>query len=676
MSDDEQEDCEGCLGFDGVPLTSPDCDACDLAPCPPHPDVVAPVVKEHCSPCGPKQVHSYSKTAVIQGANKGYMEFPVPVPVSTKNRLARDSYAQIAFPFAFPKLGEGEIVKIDNLKLAEGQFLFHPYYGSLYINQVVDECEGLYDLKNLGTTNQNETSQGQTVPCATRFALGILASETGLAVSGFGPCNSLTSDFHIPVSQSTSPAKVESFSGFALGGKVLLRNRHNPGLAYTYTLVNFSGIDTLILKNVGEGGTAGDVITAKDPEGTFSWCIESLVDIPLSEQAVSTNCISSLFGFAKDGGLQKIKGLIDNEALLYDTACAGFVRKVIPRTTKCAILTTPFQVVPLPNICTRAFSIISTTDDAVVLKALNDSVLSPNAEPIVYICNRPFSVNLAVSIVGSIRVLPLFNPTSTETFNTECSVCIPEDCCAQCAPQVFYPALTLFPVQPPSANFPPGYNNVVSWAIPKSLLTSATEYRFSVVKNSAGNANLLFRHPTVTTGVSAAYSENGTSTQVPNDADNLVFQQADYCHFNEACPVVMEYKEDIVLDMFNLPPGVIVTATYFTELVSYPCNQVGFAGAALSAARIIMVRKFSGPSNQSVIFNGPDQWLGIQLPGTVKTYEKTEGTKVREMTLFYPNCLRIKTRVLLSVLVTTIPAPSDFLYGNLTSTSILKGNRI
>lgn len=679
------DDCDECPGFaKSVTTTSTeDCEPCALPQCDPRPDVVKPTVTQECSPCGASQTHSYkqscapgvSTTKALVSGSRNYMEFPVPVPSTSKSVLIRDSYAENALEFVYPAVGKGSIARISNVKLAEGQFLFHPYYGALYVNQVVDECEGLYDLKNLATSTLNADVVGMTVPCGTKFALGVLGEGAGTAAIG-GDCNSLTADFHIPAVNATSPAKVESFVGFKLGAQVLLRNKYSPGEAYTYTLNSFSGIDTLVLKNTGEGGTPGDVLNAYDSENVQIWCVESLSDVPLSEQAVSTTCIHELFGFDEDGNLQKIRGSLKDEALVYDPSCEGFVRKVIPGTVQCSILTTSFQVVPLENVCTRSPSFITTTNDSLVINAATQSLLTTNAEPIIFICDYPFSIDLANSVIGQLKVLPLFNPDSTVQFTANCSVCIPEDCCTQCSPQVFYPQVTLFPAQPATANFPPGYNQAAAWAIPTALLQSEGEFRFSVVKNEAGNANLLLSHPSNSFGVQGAYSEAGASVQIPATADSLVYQQADYCHVTEACPVVLEYKEDIRVEGLNLPAGVTVFVTYETTLTSYLCNQVGNSSGALSNAQSIIMRSFVGPSKQSQVVTGADPWMGAGLQGELKSYQKSEGTKVREMTLFYPNCLRVKTRVLIMVLVEEVPDTGDFIYGSLHSTSIVKGTRI
>lgn len=679
-----EDDCEECPGFSGTAIPSTeDCAPCTLPDCDPLPEVIVPSVTQECDPCAATQVHAYKNKCVPAVSNvkavvaspKGYMEFPVPVPSSAKNILVRDAYAETRLEFVYPAVGKGSIVRITNLKLAEGQFLFHPYYGALYVNQVVNECDGLYDLKNLATSSLNVDVVGLTVPCGTRFALGVLGEGAGATAVG-GDCNSLTADFHIPIVNATSPAKVESFVGFKLGAQVLVRNKYSPGEAYTYTLDSFSGIDTLVLRNTGEGGTPGDVLTALDGEDNQVWCVESLSDVPLSEQAVSTICIHELLGFDEEGNLQKISGSLKDEALVYDPTCDGFVRKVVPGTVQCAILETNFQVVPLGNVCNRSPSFITTTNDSLVLTAAQQSLLSGYAEPIIFICDYPFSVDLANSVIGSLKVLPLFNPPDPVSFTGNCSVCIPEDCCTQCAPQVFYPLVTLFPLQPPTSNYPPGYSQATSWAIPTNLIQSEGEHRFSVVKNEAGTANLLLHHPSNSFLVQGAYTEVGGTTQIPATADSLLYQKADYCHVVEACPIVLEYKEDIIVDGLNVPAGVRVFVTYETSLIAYLCNQVGVPAGALSTARSLIMKQFVGPSNQSAVVTGTDPWMGTGLTGELKSYQKSEGSKTREMTLFYPNCLQVKTRILIMVLVSSVPAGDDFIYGSLHSTSIIKGTRI
>jgi len=566
-------------------------------------------------------------------------------------------YVKTASDFTYPDKGFGATVAILNVKLAEGQAITHPKYGTLYVAAVLDESLGYYELENRDITDA--TLIGRPVPCDTIFNIGAPAT---IATYGGGGCNHLTVDFTIPAVNTSAPAKVESLAGLTIGDSIILRSKSNPSLAYTYVLAGVQGTDTLILRNDGEGGTPYDALDA-GCDDQFSWCVESLSDQSICQQAVNTTCIATFMGCDAQGNLKKISGGAENQALVYDVGCGGYVNKVIPGATVCVTLQTCFQLA-VPESCIPGPVFITTSDDALLLAEAAASVLSDNADPIVHICDKPFTINLELSEPGSIRLTPAYIPTQTDFFDEQCLVCVPEDCCSQCAPQINYPDTDYFP---------PGRDIASSIAIPSGLFTEVGEYKLSIVKSADLSSNILLVHDDASDAIIAAYTDQGVSIPVPAGAANLAYHTIQYCH-EDACPVDAQYDEDVNMQL-GIPVNFTAQYNHNAQYAVYDCDNIG--NSPLSTTQTSMIHTMVGPTEGSAISDASDPW-GIPLPvGVGHNYDQFTAYNRRTVALFKSTCLVVKVipRLLIKVKVAA-PDAGSFYYININSTAMFKTARI
>lgn len=643
---------------------------------------ITPTVDESLSSsqttCGCHKNHTHctcnncSRCRNSCSGNVNYASSGIAVPPRPDVVCNKDAFARIDKGFNYPAVGYTATVTITNVVLAEGQPISNPNFGTLIVNSATFSNCGEYELINLAASDNPLTLVGKHVPCDTEFYLGVPSSteESETATSG---CNHLIADFHVPVIGGISPATVQSFVGFEIGKKVIIRNRVTPTTAYTYLLSDLSGTNSLLLQNTGQGGVPFDVLFADNPaDGEFDWCVEPYSSQSLCEQSTPSVCITALIGCDQDGNLVKLAGANQNEAPVYDSTCGGYTNRILPSTTLCVSLDTCFQVTHLADTCDRQNVIVQTGDDQGFLEAALDVLLSTNAEPQVTICDYPFTLLLSLSSVGNIVLLPTFNPDETVFFGCEnvCQICIPADCCAQCDPAVKYPI---------EAYFPPGHDQATSFAIPTSLLQVAGEYKFSVVKSQDNATNILLLHDNVTDAVTHAYNgDTGAEIalgSLPGDTNEYYYERLDYCH-NEPCPVDGQHETDMLLRFVNTEAGTNIATNFHTDLAVYPCDNLGVPGQELSSSQHSILGNFIGPSVESAVAIGEDPWGTTAPAGGIKPYDAISGYNKRTFALFYNTCMRVTSILRILIKITTLPTNGDFIYGAMETTSMFRVGKI
>lgn len=608
-----------------------------------------------CDPCGSTSTVVYNQSACASA---------IPQPSSCTSGCGCEApqlYAEIDSDFTFPAQGFGVTVAISNVKLAVGQAITSTSYGVLYVKAIVDACNGYYELENRDISDAMLI--GRPVPCGTIFFLG---SPSTIATFGSsGSCNALTVDFTVPAIGETAVATVQSLAGYALNDKVIIRSKANPSVAYTFILAGFNGVNQLILRNDGEGGVAYSAIHAGNDE-VWEWCVESLSDQSLCEQAVSNTCIKYLLGCDVDGNIVKLTGSAENEVPIYDTTCAGYTNKIIPEATVCVTLVTCFQL-SVEESCVGTVIHMTTSDDAKLLAEAASVLLSENAQPIINICDKSFYIDLDVSVVGDIVIRSNHEITETEYYDEACLVCIPADCCEQCNPQIVYPD---------PLYFPPGRDSSMVVAIPYALLSAIAEYKFSFVKNLALTANYILLHDNTTNAVIAAYDDVGTPMAIPADVDILAYDKYIIYEHDTACPVDAQYDRDVNVQIANIPADVMCQYNHNSQVVVYPCLTPDVLGTEISATQMSSTALFIGPSVQSAVSSDVEPW-GIPLPpGNFHIYGMEAMYNRRTVALFNQQTIYIKTRAYLLVNVIAIPTPGDFLYVQINSSEMFKTARI
>lgn len=611
-----------------------------------------------CNKCGDASMIETIHT--LSNCNASPCATPVAAPCYSQAATPQ-LYAIAGSDFSFPAQTFGTPVYITNVKLAEGQIITSTRYGTLRVAAILDSVLGYYELTN--DSVDDVTIIGRPVPCGTVFFLG---APTSIVSSGDGGgCNPLIADFIVPIVGQNAPAKVQSLAGFAINDKVIFRSKANPSLAYKYLVVGFSGVDTVILKNEGEGGTAFQTISAGE-ESAYLWCVESLSDQGIGQQAVVSNCVASVLGLDSNGNLLRISGNgVANNALVFDSTCSGYTNKVIADTKTCALLNTNFQISPT-GTCRRTAIFITTSQDALLLATAAAASLSSNADPLILINDREFYLDIAASSAGNLKVIPNFPVITVLNFAAGQSVCIPDDCCSQCSPQVQFPV---------SATFPPGRNIAMQIAIPTALLNAIGEFKFSMVKTADGASNILLLHNSTSDFVVAAYNDSGASISIPSGVDNLsTVPEISYFH-TSACPIEALYSRDVTVNLSSLPANVNVQMNYNTQLGVYNCDNTSIGGRLLST-QMSNTNLWRGPTTISTISSGSGQW-GIPLaPGIFHSYGIFTAYNARSLPVFIEQAVVIKTIARLLIQTTAIPTPGSFIFIQLSGTDVFKTHRI
>lgn len=560
--------------------------------------------------------------------------------------FTKDAFARINRTFGFPKLGGVARTEIINVVLTEGQPITHDNYGTLIAHPIANEL-GMYNLENAELANNGLDVIGKPVPCGKEFYFGYPQCACSVEDQLTLECNALIEDFTVPAVGLTAEAVIKSYLDIAIDDIVVIRNKVDPSLVFRFRVSGATGANTLILENQGSGGIVGNTYTAaSDVEGEFAWCVAPLVDQSACAQSTDTTCIFHILGCNEDGQGKKIRGTIENEALLYDPVCDGWTPKVVSKPIVCVLLDSCFQVAPVEDVCNRIPITITTLEDQKLLDNAAAALLSDNAQPLITICGYVFSLDLINSVVGALVVTPDFNPDEIVNFDRNCKVCVPEDCCFQCAPQVHYPV---------EAYFPPGKNQALTVVIPNDIITVFGEYKLSVAKRPDDQTNILLVHDNTTNIVTAAYDATGATIvlgTLPGDPNEYSYNMLDYCQQESTCPVDASYEEDINVRFYDLVYGEQISFNYHTQFDVYQCYEVGSPGEALTSTQYGIMGHFVGPSKTSEIAFG-DELFGqvAPEPDGFKTYDAISNFKKRTFALFYPTCVRITTNPTILLLV-------------------------
>lgn len=572
--------------------------------------------------------------------------------------FTKDSFARIGRTIYFPKIGSKVATEIVNVVLADGQPITHPEYGTLIAHPILGQPNQYY-LENIESANNGLDVIGKPIPCGKEFYFGYPRCECSVDDLLTLECNSLLEDFVVPAVESTVEVVVRSYLDINIDDLVVIRNQVDPHLAYTYRVSGATGSNTLILENQGDGGPVGTTIgAASDVEGEYAWCVALLLDQSPCAVSTETTCILHLLGCNEDGNGRKISGHIENEALLFDPACGGWTPKVVAKPIVCVLLDSCFQVSPVTDICNTVPVTITTLDDQKLLDSAAAALLSDLAEPLITICGYVFSLNLTDSVVGALKVTPVFNPEEITNFDKNCKVCIPEDCCFQCAPQVSYPV---------EEYFTPGLNLAGYVIIPAALFSTFGEYKLSMARNPASGNLILLVHDNTTNEVTAAYDSVGVAIDLgtlTGDPDEYTYNTFDYCNDESTCPVDAQYEEDINLRFYDLVAGEEVSFNFHSQIDVYSCINVGVEGEALTSTQYGIMGHFRGPSQRSYVATGEEPWGQVVPEGGFKPYDAYSGYKKRNFGLFYNTCVRVNTvaTILVSYAEIWTPNSDDWKY--------------
>lgn len=606
---------------------------------------VAPTVSNQgcCNPCTPQNSVLYDQSPCTQSMHRPVGESkhcPMYIP---------DTFAKTDSNMVFPDKGYTTPVFISNVNLAVGQPLTSYKYGTLYVESIVDEIAGEYELINRDIEDPQVI--GRPIPSCHIFFLGIPSSIT---VAGGSQCNFLVADFTVPEVGGNAPARVESLAGYALNDKVYIRNLSNPSNAYSYLLVGFQGTDTIILKNDGQGGTPFDTIFAKSSD-EYAWCVEGISDQTIGQAAPNSSCVRYVLGLDNNLNIVKITTDTAHSALVFDDECGGYANRVLPDTTVCENLETCFQLAPSPT-CIAQVAYISTSNNARLLAEAAAMLRSENSDPIIEVCGKPFALDLSASNNSQLKIIPAYPVTEVEFFEAPCIVCIPTDCCVQCEPQVANP------VDGYSAD---GRDRVISVAIPTSTLSGNGEYLFSLVYNNAGNTAYTFQHGTTSGNpITAAFNSSGGSISIPTGAAELAYEKFDYSH-SEVCAVNAVYGVSFYTVIANLPSGVEVGVNLNGQLITNPCDNLN---TVLDVHQLSIYDYFVGPSANSSVSSGQMRW-GPALASAPHTNKMGTGYDERRMSLSINQRLAINTSPYIRFRVTSAPSSGDFIYITVHTTS-------
>ena len=594
----------------------------------------------------------------------------LPTPYFPQECLpfTKDVFVRIKEVFSFPKVGARARTRIENVVLAAGQPISHEEYGTLIAYPVAGQ-PNVYDLENASDLQNGLDVIGKPVICGKEFYLGFAKEPNPAVEVETLNCNPLLADFTVPDIDATADATVQSFLGLHTGDRVLIRNRVDPNRVYTFLVVGSSGEGVLTLKNEGEGGTVGAVLAADaDGDGENDWCVESLDETSPCKAAATTLCIAHLLGCDENGNSRKFSADGENEVPAWSKECGGFVARVVPKLTTCVLLDSCFQIAPVTEICNRTHTTITTKDDAKLLESAAAALLSDNANPLITICDYVFSLDLANSEVGAIQVTPVFNPEEIVNFDKNCKVCIPEDCCFQCNPQVKYPV---------EDYFPPGLNKAGTLVIPATFITDFGEYKLSIATNPANGALITLLHDNVTEEVTGAWTGAGDPIDLETltgDIEDYMYNTFDFCQNESTCPVDAQYEEDINARFYNLVLGEQISFNYHSQFDVFNCYEVGSPGEELTSTQYGIMGHFKGPTRVSEIAFGNSLFGQVAPePDGFKPYDAISNYKKRTFTLFYPTCVRVMTHCTILLAVDEVWAPNSDSWTYLAADQITVG---
>ena len=556
---------------------------------------------------------------------------------------SKDLFAEIGSTFTYPDSGQASQVTITNVKLTEGQPLSSEKYGTLYVFSILDEANGVYELENRGDTDP--TLVGKQVPCGTHFWTG--GSGSGTVINNL-TCTELTKDFLIPAVGASNVAEVSSLADFQISAPAVIRLKSNSAVAYRYTVLNTIGTNQVELRNDGQGGPVGTYITAdQDCDGVNDWCVEPLEGGSICEQAANSTGLPFLLGC--DGGTipLKLEGQTDKQVPAWDAAQGQWTPFLLPDVQACVNLVTCFQVAPWAT-CQPVPVFITTSDDQLLLDRAAEALLSPNADPLITICGDEFRIILAGSSVGNIQIVPTSSPAAVISYDENCQICVPADCCDQCNPQV----------EPPVQDYTfTGKFVGGSMILPSGILApiGLQEYKFRIVWDGAQLLTNQYNAGIPGSPYLTTYDGAGANLGSIPANDDLRLDVVQYCN-EGSCPLLLTHGIDTTFDIIGMNDNLLVSLNYHTFMATYPCDNV-VPGNEIRQTQHQIVRPFRGPTRTSLTSVGPDRDWGVPTPAT-KTFAGTSGESERSIEVFPQQCL-VATAELTVLMYVDALVPND-----------------
>lgn len=602
-----------------------------------------PTLEQTVSKCGKcSKVHTYTpkNTSCISDC-LSYNEMPTIVPPrATACGTRTDLFARVDKSFSYPAAGSAVEVQITNVALTEGQPLTSEKYGTLYVFAILDEKCGVYELENRGDTDVDLV--GKQVPAGVEFWTG--SGGTG-SIPSSSSCTELTKDFRIPAVGLTGVAEVSSLAEFQANSPAIIRLKANTAIAYRFTVVSTIGTSQVELRNDGQGGPVGTYITAdSDCDGSLDWCIEPLEGGSICEQASVATGLPFILGCDGGTGVLKIAGNTDKQVLAWDDEQDHFALFQIPDLAACVNLTSCFQVAPWAG-CAAIPVYITTSDDQLLLDRAEAALLSGFADPRVTICGDDFSVDVEASSVGSIVILPTFNPVAVKMYDENCQVCVPPDCCFQCNPQV----------EPPVEDYTFS-GKFVGGApkLPAGILAvqGSNEYKFRIVTDPVLNALATNQYNSANNAYMQTYNTNGAVYVPSTPADSLVLDRVQYCN-DGPCPLLITHGVDLTLDVLGMIANLEFSFNLRSLVTVYNCNDID--GTQIRPTQHQILFPFKGPTRTSTTSLGADRSWGVGTPAT-KTFSAQSGEAERSIEVYPGECFVAITELTLLVYVgTTVP---------------------
>lgn len=622
--------------------------------CNPRGDKTHEYVSPSCNKCEKPQ-----GSCVCSSKCENYQEMPLAkAKPSTSQVETQDLFAKVDASFTYPDVGHASVVKISNTNLAEGQSICSEKYGMLFVFAVLGDGE--YELENKGDNDPELV--GKQVPCGTKFAPcgGVIQVVNSTTAN----CTELLSDFRIPANGQTNQAQISSIAGFSNGETAIIRSKSNSQIAYSYTITGTSGTNEVTLRNDGQGGTAGQWLSADgDCDGANDWCIEPGPDADICEKAIEVTCLHSIFGCTADGQIAKITLDGENEVLSGNAACGGAKKKILDDTKTCVSLDSCFQVQPYDSEdCDHGKYTFTTSDDQFVLDEAAAALISDVAEPIIEICGYEFCLKPTLSSVGALVVIPNFNPDAVIFFDEGCDVCIPTDCCVQCNPQVNSRVIPEY--------IAPGLPIGGSMRIPYTRLTLVGHYFFKVVKVPTTGEIITLQYSPPGDTVLAAIDASGTTLDLANlPEDPAEYEYANTVYYNQsACPEVLWLEGDATADMLGLTASMKASFHLRTLMEVFACDELDTTAGLLSATQAPIVVPFSGETCLSTA-TGDNGFSAPKPPTVQKSLNAGTGFNRKGVGLSPSNCLRIRQSPFVEVFVEDpVPTPPGDLIIDFTGT--------
>lgn len=556
-----------------------------------------------------------------------------------------DLFARVESSFVFPDEGESVEVVIKNVKLTEQQVLTSEKYGTLTVFSILDHDNGVYDLINNGES-ENTDLVGKRVPCGTDY----FPAGGGSVIASSTNCTELTKDFRIPEVGLTAVAEVSSLAGFEPNGAAIIRLKSNSSIAYRYVVVSTSGTNSITLRNDGQGGAAGTWLTADaDCDAVNDWCVEGLEDGSICDRAVESNGLPYILG-CDGSSVVKLTGTTDKQVPAWDAEQEKYTNFLIPDLQSCVDLAACFQVAPWAG-CAPIPVYITTSDDQLLIDRATEALLSSNADPIVTICGDDFRLILGSSVVGSIVVIPTFNPVDVVSYDENCQVCVPVSCCDQCNPQV----------EPPVEDYTfTGKFVGGSLALPTDIFGIVGEYKFKIVVRPDTQELVTVQYDSATNALIQVYDIAGNVVVPAGDPTLFSLDDVSYCN-DGPCPLLLTHGLDTTLDMEGNTADMYNSFNYHSFVASYPCDAVGVSGSEIQQTQHQIIMPYNGETVLSTTSLGPDENWGVPAPaGISKSFQAVSGESERSISIFPGQCFYAAAELTMLTRVNVAPAPGGF----------------